>query len=146
MPFDKIFSMRPSKNPGTIDGGTTYVPTIDLTLFGTYPNGIIIQVLQFEGYSGTNTSFLQLRFQQITSPELYGSVILPPPKYKVLAIQTQSNTGINDQYWFALAKPAEPIKLNGYANTNVIMTIMLGDDGLVTDLCEMLIRIRIIGF
>jgi hypothetical protein len=144
MPFDKTFLLRPTPTPAGVDSGTTYTPAITLGTYGTYPNGIIIQVLGFEGFHATNVPFVQLRFPQITSPNpgIAGQV----PIYKVMGLQTINNiTLLANQFWFKMSETPEPAKINGFNNATLTMAVLnSNDDAIVAGV--FLIKIRIIGF
>lgn len=145
MPFDKTFLLRPTPAPiSGVDSGTTYTPSITLGTYGTYPNGIIIQVLAFEGYYAADIPMMQLRFPQIASPDLAPGLT---PLYKVFAKQTINNiTLLANQFWFGLTEIPPPVKINGFTNTTLNMSVFSHNDAVITGSCEFLIKIRIIGF
>ena len=147
MPFDKTFVMRPSIL--SLNSSTNYNPSIDLAGYGTYPNGIIIQVLKFEGYYSANATlpYIQLRFPQITNSPNPGAGSGGTVTYKVTASETINMQDIfPPQFYYKLTEIEDPVKINGFNNATLNMSILTSSDGVISSNCEFLIKIRIIGF
>ena len=147
MPFDTTVLIRMGTAAGYEGLVTTTQNTINLGSFGTYPNGIILQLIDFHSYQSSNNQYLYLRVDNVHTNTIQPTSSNTAQYLKFFAPKSTADSATLGFVFKATETPSKPIVVPGFSNSTLTLTVLTdGDLAPAVAAGAWTVKIRIVGY